>query len=293
MILDAISSGFDVLGFSGHSFTSFDQAYCMTREKTAHYFTEIRQLADKYADRIKVFCGIEQDLFADDSAAEFDYGIGSVHAIFKEYDTSQMEDALTVIPSGIIPVYPNPSPAGTMSRSGFYIYIDWSAKNLEWAVRWIYEGDSLALAEDYFAHMAQVANLPGVQIAGHFDLLTKFEEERTRNGLAPMFDTADPRWNKAAESAITALVSAGKIFEINTGAIARGLRTMPYPSLPLLQQIQAAGGRITINSDCHSAGNLDCKYDLAMKLAREAGFTQRSVLTSGSDGLPEWVEIPL
>ena len=31
MVRSAIESGFDVLGFSGHSYTSFDESYCMSR----------------------------------------------------------------------------------------------------------------------------------------------------------------------------------------------------------------------------------------------------------------------
>ena len=200
---------------------------------------------------------------------------------------------MVLVPDGIIPVYKVPSAAGTTTRSGYYIYIDWSARTLDWAVRWLYDGDALALAEDYFAHMSQVAQLPGVQIAGHLDLLTKFEEERVRNGIPPLFDTEDPRWVKAAGKAISALAAAGIIFEINTGAIARGLRTSPYPSLPLLRMIHQAGGRITINSDCHAVGSLDCCYTMAAELAKEAGFTEITVLAASGDGNPEWLEVAL
>ena len=257
MILEAISVGFDVLGFSGHSYTSFDEGYCMSREQTEIYCTEIRRLAEKYKDQIQILCGIEQDRYADDSASDFDYAIGSVHAFFKPCESLPEK-----YPGGII-----------AADGGCYIYVDWTSEALEWAVRNLYNGDSLALAEDYYETLASFSGDPDVQIIGHLDLLTKFEEMLPAEGKQPLFDTEHPRYVKAARQAIEALASAGKIFEINTGAMAKSYRSMPYPSLPLLRIIRESGGRIMINSDCHEAGKLDWAFKQAAEIAREAGFT--------------------
>ena len=278
MVLDAISAGFDVLGFSGHSYTSFDQSYCMSREQTDAYIVEIRALAEKYKEKIKVFCGIEKDFFADDSAECYDYAIGSVHAIYKSCDAAELANLRLHAPKGI-----------HITDNGCYIYIDWKRETLEWAAANIYRGDSLALAEAYYDHVARIADMTDVQIVGHFDLLTKFEEQRMADGLPPLFDTAHPRYLEAASRAADALSKAGKIFEINTGAMPKGYRTSPYPSLPLLQMIQQADGRITINSDCHAAGKLDCGYQQALQLAEEAGFSSITILAP--DG--QWKEISL
>ena len=48
------------------------------------------------------------------------------------------------------------------------------------------------------------------------------------------------------------LASLGVIFEINTGAMFRGYRTEPYPSLPLLRRMKELGCKIMINGDSHS-----------------------------------------
>lgn len=261
MVLDAISAGFDVLGFSGHSYTSFDEGYCMSREQTEIYRGEISRLAEKYKDRIQILCGIEQDRYGDDSPEEFDYAIGSVHAFFKPCES-----------------LPENHPGGIVSaEGGCYIYVDWTAEAMEWAVRNIYKGDSLALAEDYYETLASFAEDADVQIIGHLDLLTKFEEILTADGKQPLFDTEHPRYLQAARRTIERLASAGKIFEINTGAMAKNYRTEPYPSLSLLRMIREAGGLIMINSDCHAAGKLDCGYKTAADLARQAGFAHLSV----------------
>ncbi|MGN1413046.1 MAG: PHP domain-containing protein [Anaerovoracaceae bacterium] len=305
MVRSAIESGFNVLGFSGHSYTSFDESYCMSRENTEIYRQEIRRLADVYRDQIQVFCGIEQDLFADDpvtirtaakgtpasgkdfpdEAAAYDYAIGSVHAVFKECSRSQLEAIRSEgYPSGVIL-------AEGASRCGVYYYVDWEKETLRWAINRLYDGDSLALAEDYFDSVAQFADDPACQIVGHFDLLTKFEEQVSENGngvgvdggLEPLFDTRHPRYQEAAGNAIFALTGANKIFEINTGAMAKGYRTDLYPGGRLLELILQAGGRITVNSDCHAAGKLDYGFAEAFDLARSIGFTEYWVL--GPDGV--------
>ena len=46
MIRSAVEKDFDVLGFSGHSFTSFDKSYCMSEEGTKEYIDSV--LASKH-----------------------------------------------------------------------------------------------------------------------------------------------------------------------------------------------------------------------------------------------------
>lgn len=319
MVLSAIEAGFDVLGFSGHSYTSFDESYCMSREDTHVYRQEIRRLADVYRDRIAVFCGIEQDLFADDpiiigdtpcgeaavtdkagdidematsideaaaigETAVYDYAIGSVHALFKECSPRELEAIRAEgYPSGVLLAGdPEMQDEASAGRCGIYFYVDWEEETLRWSIRRLYGGDSLALAEDYFHAVTRFAAEPACRIVGHLDLLTKFEEQAAQDG-GHLFDTRDPRYLDAAGNAIFALSAAGKIFEINTGAMAKGYRTKPYPDARLLELILQAGGRITINSDCHAAGKLDYGFSEAFDLARGVGFTEFQVL--GPDGI--------
>ena len=48
LVLEAIRLGCPSIGFSGHSFTEFDQSYCMSRERTEEYKREVRALKEKY-----------------------------------------------------------------------------------------------------------------------------------------------------------------------------------------------------------------------------------------------------
>jgi len=78
----------------------------------------------------------------------------------------------------------------------------------------------------------------------------------------------------AALDAMDALVSAGKIFEVNTGAISRGWRTAPYPSRWALEQLKRRSARVTISSDSHSTDTVDCAFGQAQALLRACGFEE-------------------
>ena len=129
-------------------------------------------------------------------------------------------------------------------------------------------GDSDAAAECYFAQLRRVADVPRAQIVGHFDLLTKFDEKER------FFDETSLRYQKAALDAVDALVSAGKIFEVNTGAISRGWRTTPYPARWILEQLKRRNARVTISSDSHQVDTVACAFDDAKRLLADCGFEE-------------------
>ena len=79
----------------------------------------------------------------------------------------------------------------------------------------------------------------------------------------------------AVLAALDRLGESHPVFEINTGAMARGYRRTPYPSRRILEEICARGCSIIINSDCHHAPQLDFAYAQAVELAKSAGFTHQ------------------
>ncbi|MBR2442481.1 MAG: PHP domain-containing protein, partial [Clostridia bacterium] len=78
MVIKAIELGSNELGFSGHSPLPFTNDYAIRLEKLAQYHEEINRLKAKYADKIKIYCGLELDYYGLDGGLEFDYIIGSV-----------------------------------------------------------------------------------------------------------------------------------------------------------------------------------------------------------------------
>jgi len=144
--------------------------------------------------------------------------------------------------------------------------IDFDPDSASHMIAW--HGGPTKTAQAYYDRMTTLADFPEVSIVGHFDLITKFDE---RDAL---YDTASAAYRDAAFAAMEKLNAAGKIFEINSGAISRGWRTTPYPSEDLLRHLKSIGGRILISSDAHSADAITCGFDQSEALAKACGFTE-------------------
>lgn len=75
------------------------------------------------------------------------------------------------------------------------------------------------------------------------------------------------------EPVIAALAETGTAFEINTAGLRKPAAEC-YPTLEFLQLARAAGVPVLINSDAHSPEEVGAGFDVALALAREAGFTE-------------------
>ena len=240
MVLSAIEKGFDSIGFSGHSFMDIYAEFSMNEEKTAAYKAEIARLQQVYGDRIKIWCGLEKDNYTTISTEGYDYLIGSVH-VMKH-------------PEGLL-------------------FVDWTADCTRENIEKVFGGDGIAYAKHYFQAVADLPNHGSFDILGHFDLLTKFNEKEP-----DLFDTQCTEYRTAATEAAEALVGKVKFFEVNTGAISRGYRTTPYPDPYIIKEMKRLGFGAIISSDCHDRNFLDCGYEDAKRLLKEAGFTEHYVL---------------
>lgn len=241
MAQKAYSLGLSALGFSGHRDPAFSSCG-MTAEKEAAYRRDVERLKKEYAGRMEIYCGVEQDLLAGPRDPRYDYAIGSVHWI---------------------------------EKGGMRVSVDWKAEKVRQGIDQAYGGDPYAYAADYFAWVSRVKEITRCDIIGHFDLLTKFEDQ------TPFFDQDHPRYRAAVMEALAALGTPGTIFEINTGAMARGYRKSPYPALWILKELKKRRCAVMLNSDCHRADRLLAGFAEARALAASAGFDSRVILRGG------------
>lgn len=249
VVLSAIGMGMETLGFSEHSGLPFSTSWCMTPENREAYHKEIARLKEVYRDRLHILLGIEQDLCSGMPDYPYDYVIGSVHCIEVGEE---------------------------------HYMVDSSADVLLDAVKRHYQGDFYRMCRHYYEKMAQVVDRTGCDIVGHFDLITKFNEG------GRLFDEQDPRYLRCAVEALDALLERDVVFEINTGAMSRGYRRTPYPSLMLLRRIAEKRGRVTLTSDSHAKETLLYSFDIAKHLAKASGIGSLCEMTR--DG---WRSMPL
>ena len=240
IVLVACKKGFRSIGFSGHSYMYYSPTYSMSVEGTEEYKKEIATLKKKYADKMDIFCGMEVDMFSEVDLTGYDYLIGAVHCL-------KFGDKIV----------------------GF----DRPAEVVKSVIERHFNGNGMAYAKAYYKTLARLPEYGKFDIIGHFDLITKHVEKQC------FFDVNSKEYQRAAVEAVEVL--AGKIpyFEVNTGAIARGSRTTPYPDKFLLKELKRHGFGAVITSDCHDANYLDCKFSEAKELLKECGFREQFVLT--------------
>ncbi len=199
---------------------------------TEGYIECVTALKEKYRGKIQVYLGLEEDAFAPQDRNRFDYIIGSSHYFLVE--------------GNFYPIDSSP---------------EYFARGLE-----AYNNDKLKLAECYYEKFCAYIKHRRPDIIGHFDLVTKFDESHE------LLYLNDPEYKKIAESALLEAAKYGCLFEVNTGAMIRGLRTTPYPSKDLLYLLKKQDAGLILSSDSHDIGTLDGYFDEAKQCLRDIGF---------------------
>ncbi len=170
------------------------------------------------------------------------------------------------------PSYPYDYTIGSVhyvKAAGKYHTIDLGADKQKEIVERYFGGDFTAFAAAYFEQSAKVIAEKKPDIVGHFDLVTKYS----------LIDTASPAYRDAALTALREVIKVTPVFEVNTGAIARGLRKDPYPEDFLLREILALGGKVILGSDCHYREKLDVWFREGEEYLRRLGFCTHVRLT--------------
>lgn len=203
------------------------------------YLAHIRYLKEEYKDKIPIFIGIEEDTKALICRDDFDYIIGACHYV-------------EIVGQN----YP----------------IDCDLEEMDRAIAAV-GGDPIKFAELYFQTFCEYIKVRKPDIVAHFDLITKYDEK-----MAPYF-LGNPIYEEMSEKYMEEALKYDCIFEINSGAIARVLRTTPYPHERLLHCIKKRDGKMILSSDCHSADKLDFYFEEMLALLRDVGFTHVYHLT--------------
>ncbi len=146
----AVDQSLSAVGIADHSFTEFDQRYCMKAGRIAEYLAEIRRVKAIYRGQIEVYAGLEYDGYSELSGREeFDYLIGDCHYI--------------------------------RTQDGTYHSVDHAYDEHREVIDRYFAGNSLAYARTYFETYEARTRAHRPDILGHFDLVTKFGMVRSEN----------------------------------------------------------------------------------------------------------------
>ena len=167
-----------------------------------------------------------------------------------------------------------------MHHRGKSYPVDYSAAvQLELANE-LFGGSMVSYSEAYYESLVRHVKNCRPDFIGHFDLVTKYS-------LVP---EDDKRYRDTAVSAARECMKYCDTFELNTGAIARGLRAVPYPADFILREIKSMGGRVIVTSDCHYPERLTCWFSEAEEYLSSLGFTKdpQAELNSRVRGIEIW-----
>ena len=248
MVESAISLGVKTLGFSGHSPMEGERFFwSMPEENVEKYIAAVKAAKAKYADKIEVVLGMECDSISKRDLSPYEYIIGSVH---------------------------------TVEKNGEYFGVDSEEYITLDIINNQFGGDIYSYVKNYYEEVARLPEKFKFDIVGHFDLVTKYNEG------CKHIDIYDKAYQNMALEALDALLPHDYIFEINSGAVAKGYRKTPYPADFILRRMAEKGAKIMINSDTHATSTVMFGYDAALEFARSCGV--RSIFVWVDGGFKEF-----
>ena len=226
MTQNAIAKGFETLGFSPHSFTSFDQSYCI-KDYNA-FKREFLRLKQKYKNEINLMLGIEADAFGIIPDDKLDYTIGSVHylAVNGQY-------------MSVFDVNKNNVFALDESKETFLQLLEQGFNN-----------DILAVAQSYYDTVVDMVQKTKPTIIGHFDLVSLYGD----------FGNVQKQYEQIAKDAIKRLQGCGCLVEINANRKFKGKGGL-YPADFLITEFLACGFDFVLSSDAHVTDSLGFDFD--------------------------------
>jgi len=254
-VLSALEKGFGVLGFSGHAPVTFSTDWHMKQSDLDEYLNTAESLKDKYRDRIEIYTGLEADYYkgcADwRNRKGIDYTIGAIHFILDP-------------------------------RTGKQYAFDGTRREFDRNLEEVFGGDIKRLVAGYYGLVREMLMKMTPNIVAHLDVLKK------NNKGGRYFDETEDWYREEVLNTLEVVSLSQAILEINTGGIARGYTTEPYPSRWILEYCLDMDIPVMVNSDSHHPDSIDCRFDEVYEMLKDIGYKSQRILYRG-----EWKDVGL
>ncbi len=246
MVQKALELGFDTLGFSIHAYMWYSEIMGKRGDQSPKYIEEIKRLKEVYKDKIKLSLGIELDMYAPVDLSQYEYIIGSMH-YFK------------------------------FGKDEKPVPFDRNDETVAKLINDYFDGDGMKYVRRYYEEIVTMHDVVGkkIDVIGHFDLITK------NNANLHYVDTTSKEYQTYAIDALRELAKKTDIFEMNTGAVSRGYRTLPYPDDFILKELKNLGKGVILSSDCHNREYLNVYFDEGLERLKANGFGEVYIYSDG------------
>lgn len=227
-IKEALRLGMDHIGFSDHAPIPGENVnWAMSLHRLPEYITTLRTLQQTYADRIRIYIGLEIDYipgiihphYAGLRFLDLDYTIGAVHFLdtFRDGKLCAIDDALTF-------------------KAGLHQ---------------IYKNDVRAAVTDYFHRIIDMLFHYPPDILAHLDRIKMHNPDR-------ILWSEDENWYRHLVGDVLHLLKdKGVALEINTKGMYAQRKLEPYPSYWIIKEAYEMGIPLHLASDAHQASCLD------------------------------------
>jgi histidinol-phosphatase (PHP family) len=245
----AISQGLTALGFSEHFplpaevLEPSGATSNMHWDQIDHYIQEVREVQAEFGQQIKILLGYEVDYLPDfntamqDNLAQYpaDYYVGSIH-IVDHFRSNHMQWLIDYTPE---------------------IFEEGLNEN----------GGIEAVYIRYYQLIRDFAQSFSHQIVGHLDLVKKFNFQQRH------FDPNSTHYLSQVEATLDVLKATGKIVEINTAGLFKGVGEL-YPADPILQMMLERRLPICLSSDAHKPEHVAREFSSTWQKLIKLGFEQ-------------------
>ncbi|MBI4856012.1 MAG: histidinol-phosphatase HisJ [Acetobacterium woodii] len=253
MVVAGITAGLTSLGLSSHLPLPFTNDWTMKEEYIDQYLNDVKNLKEKYASIIELYCGIEIDFFIDrqdisDLAKKIiprlDYTIMSIHTLGN-------------------------------TKGDDVSYIDESQHDFEQGIEKYYQGDTQAYIKEYYQGIAKMVTMFEPDILGHLDLIKKYNQNNY------FFNEKDSWYQETVKRCLDVIATTKTKIEINTGANMRTPGVGRYPSDWMIPEMKKRNIPITIGGDSHSVTGIVYEYEEAEIYLEKCGYHEYWMLNKG------------
>lgn len=257
-IKEAVSQGFDALGFSDHAPVSFKNTFAIGEEKLEEYVSTILELRKLYSSP-SILLALEVDYIPGITTPfdfyrnnyPFDYLIGSIHLVKNEDP-----DKLWFIDGPDISIYDN-------------------------GLQEVFSGDIKKAVTSYYLQIQEMITTQKPDIIGHPDKIKMYNRGR-------YFQENDPWYVRLVDETLDLIKDSGSVIEVNTRGIYKKRSDTLFPGPEILKKIHQLNIPVTISSDAHKPHEISLYFEETRVILKEIGF--KGVWLKTGEG---WTEVPL
>ncbi|MCF8302652.1 MAG: histidinol-phosphatase [Bacteroidales bacterium] len=244
----ALEGGFYALGFSSHAPVPFKNNFAIAEEDLPVYRDEVRSLAEKYKDTLRIFLSLEIDF---------------VTGVTKDFAAFQKELGLDYI-IGSVHLVRNSDPHKLWFIDGP------KAEIYDEGLNRVFGGDIKKAVKAYYHQINQMLESQPVDVVGHLDKIKMHNKDR--------YFEQDEKWYRhLVLETLEVIKQTGAITEVNTRGIYKGRSDELFPGNRILKELKQRHMPIMLNSDAHKPDDLTGYMEETRRHLQDLGFKELMV----------------